>query len=390
MASRPGSTRSRVARVSGSGTLYRHFPTREALVEAIFAERVGEFLAVAEAALVETDAWAGLVGFLEATLEMQSSDRVLKEIFLRYPPGEGRLAETRQQMRQLFEQLLERAHDQGVLRPDFGFSDLALLLWSFAPVIDATAEAAPSVWRRHLHWLLDGLRPESATRADRAAARRRAARRCDAPPARATVPPQARPASTWPKARREPTAGSCSPAQRPAQRVRLIFAALMLVLLLASLDQTIVSTALPTIVGDLGGLAHLSWVVTAYLLAATVSGPLYGKLGDLYGRKIVLQAAIVIFLVGSALCGISQNMPQLIAFRALQGLGGGGLIVAHDGGRRRHLLAPRARPLPGLLRRGLRRLHRDRAAARRLLRRQPLVALDLLHQPAGRRGSRSP
>src|SRR4051812_35634062 len=111
------------------------------------------------------------------------------------------------------------------------------------------------------------------------------------------------------------------------QRVRLIFVALMLVLLLASLDQTIVSTALPTIVGDLGGLAHLSWVVTAYLLAATVSGPLYGKLGDLYGRKIVLQAAIAIFLVGSALCGLSQNMAELIAFRAVQGLGGGGLIV---------------------------------------------------------------
>ena len=111
------------------------------------------------------------------------------------------------------------------------------------------------------------------------------------------------------------------------QRVRLIFAALLLVLLLASLDQTIVSTALPTIVGDLGGLQHLSWVVTAYLLASTVSGPLYGKLGDLYGRKGVLQIAIVIFLIGSALCGISQDMGQLIAFRALQGLGAGGLIV---------------------------------------------------------------
>jgi EmrB/QacA subfamily drug resistance transporter len=113
----------------------------------------------------------------------------------------------------------------------------------------------------------------------------------------------------------------------PAPRVRLIFAALMLVLLLASLDQTIVSTALPTIVGDLGGIEHLSWVVTSYLLASTVVGPLYGKLGDLYGRKIVLQSAIVIFLVGSALCGLSQNMLQLILFRALQGLGGGGLIV---------------------------------------------------------------
>jgi EmrB/QacA subfamily drug resistance transporter len=112
-----------------------------------------------------------------------------------------------------------------------------------------------------------------------------------------------------------------------APRVRLIFGALMLVLLLASLDQTIVSTALPTIVGDLGGIEHLSWVVTAYLLASTIAGPLYGKLGDLYGRKGILQVAIVIFLVGSVLCGIAQNMPELIAFRALQGLGGGGLMV---------------------------------------------------------------
>jgi EmrB/QacA subfamily drug resistance transporter len=109
--------------------------------------------------------------------------------------------------------------------------------------------------------------------------------------------------------------------------MRLIFGALMLVLLLASLDQTIVSTALPTIVGDLGGISKLSWVVTAYLLASTVVGPLYGKLGDLYGRKVLLQSAIVIFLVGSALCGISQNMTDLIVFRAIQGLGGGGLFV---------------------------------------------------------------
>jgi len=98
-------------------------------------------------------------------------------------------------------------------------------------------------------------------------------------------------------------------------------------MLLASLDQTIVSTALPTIVGDLGGLAQLSWVVTAYLLASTASTPLWGKLGDLYGRKRLFQGAIVIFLIGSVLSGISQNMIELIVFRALQGLGGGGLIV---------------------------------------------------------------
>ncbi len=117
------------------------------------------------------------------------------------------------------------------------------------------------------------------------------------------------------------------PTATGAPRKRVIFSALMLVVLLAALDQTIVSTALPTIVGDLGGLTHLSWVVTAYLLTSTVSGPLYGKFGDLYGRKIVIQAAIVIFLVGSVLCGLAQNMAELIVFRALQGLGAGGLVV---------------------------------------------------------------
>ncbi|WP_244258281.1 MFS transporter [Streptomyces sp. Tu 2975] len=98
-------------------------------------------------------------------------------------------------------------------------------------------------------------------------------------------------------------------------------------MLLAALDQTIVATALPTIVSELGGMDHLSWVVTAYMLAATAATPLWGKLGDQYGRKKLFQTAIVIFLIGSALCGISQNMPQLIAFRAVQGLGGGGLMV---------------------------------------------------------------
>jgi EmrB/QacA subfamily drug resistance transporter len=101
----------------------------------------------------------------------------------------------------------------------------------------------------------------------------------------------------------------------------------MLVLLMASLDQTIVSTALPTMVGDLGGLSRFSWVVTAYLLASTVVSPVYGKLGDVYGRKRILQTAIVVFLAGSALCGVAQTMTQLIVFRGIQGLGGGGLMV---------------------------------------------------------------
>ena len=122
-------------------------------------------------------------------------------------------------------------------------------------------------------------------------------------------------------------AAPAAPARLTHRQILVVFSGLVLGMLLAALDSTIVSTALPTIVGELGGLARLSWVVTAYLLAQTVVTPLYGKLGDLYGRKGVLQSAIVLFLIGSALCGLSRNMTQLIIFRAIQGLGGGGLTV---------------------------------------------------------------
>jgi EmrB/QacA subfamily drug resistance transporter len=111
------------------------------------------------------------------------------------------------------------------------------------------------------------------------------------------------------------------------RRILLIIGALMCGMLLAALDQTIVSTALPTIVGDLKGGSHIAWVITAYLLATTVSTPLWGKLGDMYGRKVFFQAAIVIFLIGSILSGLSNSMFMLIAFRAVQGLGSGGLMV---------------------------------------------------------------
>lgn len=111
------------------------------------------------------------------------------------------------------------------------------------------------------------------------------------------------------------------------RRIRLVYGALMLGMLLASLDETILATALPTIVGEFGGLDRLSWVVTAYILAATVSAPLYGKLGDVYGRKLLFQAAIVIFLAGSALSGAAHGMTALILFRIVQGVGAGGLIV---------------------------------------------------------------
>src|SRR4051812_14039862 len=123
-----------------------------------------------------------------------------------------------------------------------------------------------------------------------------------------------------------PAAATAATGRRPS--VLVVTSGLMLVMLLASLDQTIVSTALPTIVGDLGGLQHLSWVVTAYLLAVTAVTPLYGKLGDLYGRKVVLQSALVVFLIGSGLCGLAQSMTHPIAFRASQGGGGGGVMGA--------------------------------------------------------------
>ena len=104
------------------------------------------------------------------------------------------------------------------------------------------------------------------------------------------------------------------PAVMPSNRqVFLIMLGLMLGMLVAALDQNIVSTALPTIVKDLGGLTELSWVVTAYILASTASMPLWGKLGDLWGRKVVFQMVLVLFLAGSALCGLSQNMIELIA-----------------------------------------------------------------------------
>ena len=116
---------------------------------------------------------------------------------------------------------------------------------------------------------------------------------------------------------------------RPPTRreFRVVLGGLMLALTLAALDQNIVATALPRIVSDLGGLAHLSWVVTAFLVASTTTTPLYGKFSDIYGRKPAFMVSIIIFLLGSMLCGLAQGMTQLIVFRAIQGLGAGGLIT---------------------------------------------------------------
>lgn len=123
------------------------------------------------------------------------------------------------------------------------------------------------------------------------------------------------------------TTSTEAPSPLSHKQILTILSGLLLGMLLAALDQTIVSTALPSIVGDLHGLSHIAWVTTAYLLASTVTTPLWGKLGDLFGRKYLFQASILIFLVGSALSGTSHSMMQLIAFRAVQGLGAGGLMV---------------------------------------------------------------
>ena len=169
------------------------------------------------------------------------------------------------------------------------------------------------------------------------------------------------------------------------RRTLVVISGLMLVMLLASLDQTIVSTALPTIVKELGGLEHLSWVVTAYLLAVTAVTPLYGKLGDLFGRKIVLQGALVLFLAGSALCGLAQGMTELIAFRFIQGLGGGGLMVSAQAAVG-DVVPPADRGrYTGPLRRRLRGLVDRRPGARRVPDDARLVAVDLLREPAARR-----
>ena len=188
-----------------------------------------------------------------------------------------------------------------------------------------------------------------------------------------------------PRRKRRGPGGPLSP-----RRVRMVFFGLMLALLLAALEQMIVATALPKIVGELHGLDKMSWAITAYLLTSTIGLPVYGKLGDLFGRKGVFHFAIVVFIVGSALAGWSRTMDQLIAFRALQGVGARRTHDRRPGDHRGHRAAPGARPLHGPDRRRLRPRLGRRAAARRLLHRPRLLALVLLLQRALRRCSRSP
>ena len=141
--------------------------------------------------------------------------------------------------------------------------------------------------------------------------------------------PAATPASTSAQAATPAQTGTVTQTSfKPDRRFWAVYVALLLVMFLSAMDQTIVGTALPTIVGELGGAEHMSWIITAYTLAITVVMPLYGKLGDLVGRKNLFLVAIGTFLLGSTLCGFSTDMTQLIVFRALQGVGGGGLIIS--------------------------------------------------------------
>jgi AcrR family transcriptional regulator len=146
----------------GIGTLYRHFPTRDALVEVIYAEHIDEVLAAAEKAADAESPWDGLVAFLEQVLELQARNLPLRGVFLRHST-DAALAERRRRIQPALARLVARGREEGEVRGDFTLGDLSLALWSFAPIFEATSGVAPEVWRRHLRILLDGMRPVAAT-----------------------------------------------------------------------------------------------------------------------------------------------------------------------------------------------------------------------------------
>ena len=148
----------------GIGTLYRRFPSRETLVEAIFEEHFAEVAAAAEEAGAAEDAWSGLVGFLERVLELQAANLPLRDVLLIQRGQEERIAEQRRRIGALLEQVIARGREQGSLRDDLTLGDLVFAMWSFAPLFEATATVAPHAWRRHLQIVLDGMRPDGATR----------------------------------------------------------------------------------------------------------------------------------------------------------------------------------------------------------------------------------
>ena len=147
----------------GMGTLYRHFAAKEDLIDAVFAESIGKFVEAAQEALVVEDAWAGFCGFLERALVLHFENSGLKDVVVTRAHGRARLEEARAQMRPLVRELVERAQAQGTLRADFSPTDVSMLFWTGARVIEATASVAPGAWRRYLGMQLDGLRAEAAT-----------------------------------------------------------------------------------------------------------------------------------------------------------------------------------------------------------------------------------
>ena len=148
----------------GIGTLYRHFPAREALVEAIVDEKLAAWLAAAEHAAARKDAWRGLQDYLAQLVELQLEHRALRDVLVEHSGAEGRLEPVRERVRELLDNLIRRAHDDGSLRRDFTSADLTVLGWSLGRVIEATADVAPRAVYRHLHFALDGMRPRAATR----------------------------------------------------------------------------------------------------------------------------------------------------------------------------------------------------------------------------------
>ena len=147
----------------GMGTLYRHFATKEDLVDAVLEDAFGEFVATAEQALAEGDAWAGFRGFLERLFALHVENRALRDILATREHGQARAEAMRRRMRPLVRRLIERAQEQGTLRADFTPEDMPLLFWTGGRVIDATADVAPDLWRRFLGLMIDGLRAETAT-----------------------------------------------------------------------------------------------------------------------------------------------------------------------------------------------------------------------------------
>jgi MFS transporter/transcriptional regulator SbtR-like protein len=260
---------------------------KEDLIDAVLEDAFAACIGVAEHALAEQDAWAGFRRFLERVFALHVENRGLKDIIATRAHGRARAEAMRTRIRPLLRRLIERAQEQGALRADFTAEDMPVVFWTGGRVIEATAAVAPV------------LAPPSGVIAGRPAGRG----------GDAATAPAAHACAIESRDREAAGLSAAQPDGRLTGRALwTVFGALMLGMFLAALDQTIVSTALPTIVGELGGLSHLSWVVTSYLLAATVSTPIYGKLGDMYGRKPVFQAAILIFLAGSMLAGLSQTM----------------------------------------------------------------------------------